>query len=149
MRLYQAHGTQAVVLQLGHFAGLLTMGVGVSLTLLPVLGTIFILRGCLIQAFYKVMCLVLLMLRCHIWVTSLQACSFLKGNRGVVYLGKEEVGRDGEKRGWCWDVLYERRIISKPLKFEKRHAHTVKKKPTDQTNKQTKRISHAVLVKVP
>ena len=38
-----------------------------SLTLLPVLGAIFIVLGCLIQSFYKVMCLVLL----HLMVSHL------------------------------------------------------------------------------
>ena len=44
------------------FCGLLTVGMGVSLTLLPALGTLFLFLGCFFQPGYGGLCLVLLYL---------------------------------------------------------------------------------------
>lgn len=45
------------------------MGAGVSLTLLPAPGTLFLLLGCLVQLWYEGFCLVLLNLFCPVWLS--------------------------------------------------------------------------------
>ena len=68
-----------------------------SLTLLPALGTLFLLLGCLIQPGMKAFALSSSMLFCPIWHVFLEACSFLKGNRERVDLGEGWVA--GRSRG--------------------------------------------------
>lgn len=75
----------------------------VSLTLAPAFGTLFFLLGCLSQSWC--------------WYT-LEASSFLRGERGKWILGRGEVGVTRSRvRGSCsWDVLYKKNIQKSVLK---------------------------------
>lgn len=71
------------------------MGVGgLSLTPLPVLGTLSFLVGCLIQFWYEGMCLILTPYAI-LALYPQEACSFLNGNRGGVDLGEKGVLEKG------------------------------------------------------
>lgn len=62
MGLYQVFCKQVMTVSLAFLVGLLTVGAGVSLTLLPVLGTLFLLLDYLVHPQCEGFCLVLLYL---------------------------------------------------------------------------------------
>lgn len=87
-----------VVLQLGIFVGLLTMGLRVSLTHLPACGTFFFSFCDALSSFiFKVYAYSYYILLCQIWLISLESCSFLKGYGGVIDLEERE----------CWQGNWE------------------------------------------
>ena len=71
--------------------GLLTVGVGVSLTLLPAFGTLFLLLGCFIQPYFEGRGLVPLHPDKHVWCVSPGGLPFFEG----VDLGYRTGGREG------------------------------------------------------
>lgn len=96
------------VMALWVFVGLITVGTAVSLTLLPVLGNLFLQLGCLVQSQYVPGPIGSCFAIFGFWL--LEVCYFLKGNRGgAVDLGeKESVGELGivEGRETGMDALY-------------------------------------------
>lgn len=61
------------------------MGAGVSLTLLPTLGILFLLYGCFAQSLeVKVSALSYCILFYNVWYCFLEACTFLEGDGGGV-----------------------------------------------------------------
>lgn len=101
------------------------MKVGVSLTLLPVLGTLSLLLGCLIQPWYEGLCLDLFYRVMSIphyfpW----DSYTSLRGNEKSKDLGGRRsgggaTGRSGGRGGLDGNVLYEKRRGEKenlPLK---------------------------------
>jgi hypothetical protein len=84
------------------------MELGMSLTLLPALGTVFFLTDCLVQPCAQSYCI----LSCHVQLLSLGSLLFPeeKGRRR---------GRDGRRQERVeggetgWDMLYERKINKK------------------------------------
>lgn len=83
-----------------------SVGAGVSLTLLPVFGTLFLSLGCLDKLHYEGFCLVLLyfVLSCLVIVSWRPALIWRKMMRGDVDLGKRRDGRSlaesGKKNLW-------------------------------------------------
>ena len=73
--------------------GLLTVGVGVSLTLLSALGTLLLLLGCPVQIWYRGFCLVSLY---FVWWLSLGNLFFFCWKRAGEWI-QESMG--GEKQG--------------------------------------------------
>lgn len=85
---------------------LLTVRVGMSLTLLPALGVIFFLFSCLVQPEYEEFLFVLLYL-----VISYLVDVFWRGNRSGRE-GRKETWRSEDRKNCGWVVLHERRIFS-------------------------------------
>ena len=86
---------------------------------MPALGTLFLLLTFLAQAWYDVMCVVLLYLTCHVWLTGLCFYEWKwkrsgsgvgrgSGGGGGKVLGREEGGGN-----FGWDVVYEREFKKK------------------------------------
>lgn len=85
------------------FVGFPNIGAGEALTLLPALGTLFLLLGCLVQLRYEDLPQILLyyvVVGCCL----LEACLFLSGNEGESIL--EERGSEGELGGVMEGTLW-------------------------------------------
>lgn len=65
----------------GAFVEFLTVAVEVSLTLLSVLGTLFLLLGCLIQLCCEGFALSYCVLLCHVWFLSIEGLLFSYGRQ--------------------------------------------------------------------
>ena len=93
----------------GILMGILVVGVGVSLTLLPTLGTHLLLLECFVQSLYE--CLVLFCNGCLF---------FLKGNQEVADLGKSrglcEPGRVEVGKLWLRSIICENNLLSTKMK---------------------------------
>ena len=89
--------------------GPLTMGVGLSLTILPVFGTLLLPLGCLIQSLYERRCLILLKsdIPCQICLISLGDLSFSEGK--WKRSGSVDTGKRGGRGNFSRDVIYERK----------------------------------------
>lgn len=82
--------------------GILTVGVGMSLTLLFAPQTVFLPLGSLVQSCYECLCLVLLHLVVPVWLISLGSLLFSEGiwrnsrsgDRGQVWRGTGRCGGD-------------------------------------------------------
>lgn len=87
------------------FAGLLTVGVVISLTFLPALGTRFLLLSCLVQPWYECFFLFLLYL---VLLMILWCFSFSEGKQRLVDLEGGRLGLEWrEKKLW---LRWERRV---------------------------------------
>lgn len=77
---------------LGAFVGLLTVGVCLSLTLLPVLGALFLLRVAVLSLSVSAFALSYCILFCQVWLSSLRGLLFSEG--------RQRHGSRGERRWW-------------------------------------------------
>lgn len=82
---------------------------GISLTLLAVLGALFLLKGCLIHCAYSYFILL-----CLVQLISLgRGLFFSEGKQNGADMGENQGGgteRRGGKGNWSWDLMYEQRL---------------------------------------
>lgn len=93
------------------------MGMGMSLTLLPALETLFLILDCLLQPQFEDFCLVLLL--CPVWLCLLETFFFLKRKQRGSWSRREGNWREGiggMGKLWLECILWEKNLISTATK---------------------------------